>query len=190
MCKKLLLSYFLILLLNSTFLCENEDLENKYLDIFLQKRDENDYDFVKIKNAQICVNIDLYDQVKIKSDEVIYEQSGILRFEDNVQIDYFDKSNNKIATLNANKAFFSISKKILLVKGYVEIKTYDKNSKIISTDVLFFDQTGKICFNNSFLNIFAKNISANGENFYAKDDFSYYKIKNPKIVYNNSDFKK
>ena len=46
--KKLLLSYLLIVLLNSTFLSENEDLENKCFDIFLKKRDENDYDFVKI----------------------------------------------------------------------------------------------------------------------------------------------
>ena len=104
--KKLLLSYLLIVLLNSTFLSENEDLENKCFDIFLKKRDENDYDFVKIKNAHICVNIDLYDQLKIKSDEVIYEQSGILRFENDVQIEYFDKTNNKIATLSANKALF------------------------------------------------------------------------------------
>ena len=63
--KKLLLSYLLIVLLNSTFLSENEDLENKCFDIFLKKRDENDYDFVKIKNAHICVNIDLYDQLKL-----------------------------------------------------------------------------------------------------------------------------
>ena len=169
--KKLLFSYLLIVLLNSTFLSENEDLENKCFDIFLKKRDENDYDFVKIKNAHICVNIDLYDQLKIKSDEVIYEQSGI-------------------STLSANKAFFSISKKILLVKGYVEIKTYDNDPKIVNTDILFFDQTGKICFNNSFLNIFAKNIFANGKNIYGKDDLSYYNIKNPKIVYNNADYKK
>lgn len=188
--KKLLLSYLLIVLLNSTFLSENEDLENKCFDIFLKKRDENDYDFVKIKNVHICVNIDLYDQLKIKSDEVIYEQSGILRFENDVQIEYFDKTNNKIATLSANKAFFSISKKILLVKGYVEIKTYDNNPKIVNTDILFFDQTGEICFNNSFLNIFAKNIFANGKNIYGKDDLSYYNIKNPKIVYNNADYKK
>lgn len=188
--KKLLLSYFLIVLLNSTFLSENEDLENKCFDIFLKKRDENDYDFVKIKNAHICVNIDLYDQLKIKSDEVIYEQSGMLRFENDVQIEYFDKANNKVATLSANKALFSISKKILLVKGYVEIKTYDNDPKIVNTDILFFDQTGKICFNNSFLNIFAKNIFANGKNIYGKDDLSYYNIKNPKIVYNNADYKK
>ena len=113
-----------------------------------------------------------------------------MRFENDVQIEYFDKTNNKIATLSANKAFFSISKKILLVKGYVEIKTYDNDPKIVNTDILFFDQTGKICFNNSFLNIFAKNIFANGKNIYGKDDLSYYNIKNPKIVYNNADYKK
>ena len=165
MYKKLLLSYFLIFLLNFTFLRENEDLENKCFDIFFKKRDKNDYDFVKIKNAHICVNIDLYDQLKIKSDEVIYEQSGILRFEKDVQIEYFDKTNNKIATLSANKAFFSITKKILLVKGYVEIKTYDNDPKIVNTDVLFFVLSGKICFNKFFLNIFAINIFFNCNSF-------------------------
>ena len=190
MWKKLSLFYLLSLLFNSHFLCENDDLEIQYFDIFLKKRDENDYDFVKIKNAQLYVNIDLYDQIHIKSDEVIYERSGMLRFENGIQIDYFDKTKNKIATLNANKAFFSTTKKILFVKGYVEIISYDTDLKTINTDVLFFDQTGEICFNNSFLNIFAKNISANGENIYAKDDFSYYKIKSPRVIYDKIDYKK
>ena len=185
--KIFLCFYISTFFLNFYFKAEDDNREKQYLDFFLKKRSKKDYDFVKIKKTQIYINVDLYDQVCIKSDEVIYEQSGLLRFENGVQIDYFDKTNCKLATVKANSAFFNISEKIFLVKGYVKIVSYDKGEKTINTDILFFDQESKMCFNNSFLKIFAKDFSANGQGIYSKDNFSYYKIKKPRIKYNQND---
>jgi hypothetical protein len=157
----------------------------KYLNLFFQRRSENDYDFVTVNKPSITVNIDLYDIINITSEVAIYESSGLMRFDNNVHVDYFDKRHIKIIEMNVDKAFFDVKNKVWLFQGYIEIKTYNSaDQKIFNTDMLFFDQNKKIFFNNSPVKFTDNNFVVDGDNIYAKDNLNYYKIKNPKVIYN------
>ena len=158
-------------------------LEHQCKDMFFTKRPQNDYDFINTYQADFIVNVNLRDQIKIHADKCVYEYSGIIRFDEGVMIEYYDESCKCVFRIIANKAFFNHRRNVWLLYGYVELRTFDTNKKVIYTDYVYYMQEEKILFNNSYLKIESDSMNVSGEGIVIKDQMAYCKIFSPQIVY-------
>ncbi len=150
----------------------------------------HNYSFAKNRDADDNVVIGMVENVLIKysnnakiiatiqSQKWLQYKNGDYEFPTEIHINIFNKEHELIMTLHANKAYRYEEKKLWLLLGDVEITAFnkDKNLHQVNTELMYWDQDKEILYNNNFVRIESESSCFTGNNFFARQNFSYYKM--------------
>jgi LPS export ABC transporter protein LptC len=129
------------------------------------------------ENIFIQYSINASVTATIKSKIYFQYNNGDSEFPCDININIFDKKHDLVMTVRANNAYLFGGKKLWLLRGDVEVISFDnKKRRQINTELLYWDQDKEIIYNSNFVRIEGDDFSATGNNFFAKQDFGYYKI--------------
>ena len=163
----------ILLFLFSFFLSSNS---------FAQESSQNnEEDKVLVSSAEnifIKYSINARVSVTIKSRVYFLYDNGDKEFPFELNINLFDKKHNLVMTLHANEAYMDEQRKLWLLRGDVEVVSFGKNKlRRVNTEVLYWDQENETFYNNNFVRFEGDDFCATGYNFFAKQNFSYYKME-------------
>ena len=130
------------------------------------------------ENIFIKYSVNTKVTLTIKSKIFFQYNNGDAEFPWDININVFDNNHDLIMTLHANEAYSFGEKNLWLLRGDVEVVSFDskKHRHQVNTELLYWDQEKEIIYNGNFVRIEGDNFSATGNNFFAKQNFSYYKI--------------
>lgn len=126
-------------------------------------------------------------QVKIKlvTARLLEYESGDKEFPEGIYIEFFDEKGIMTSTLKADEAYYFKEEDHWRGRGDVEVKSIE-NGQQLNTEELFWKPKEEKIFTDKFVTITLSDQKLNGYGLDAKQDFSYYHIKNPTgIIYLN-----
>jgi LPS export ABC transporter protein LptC len=98
-----------------------------------------------------------------------------------VYIEFFDEAQIRNSTLRANQATYNKTKNLYTATGNVVIVDSVK-SQTMNTEELHWDPTKQLIFTDKFVTIQTKKEILKGQGLEAKQDFSNWRILQPKGV--------
>lgn len=144
-------------------------------------QDNDDEDKVLVSSAEnifIKYSINARVSVTIKSRIYFLYDNGDKEFPFEENIKLFDKKHNLVMTLHSNEAYMDVQRNLWLLRGDVEVISYGKNKlRRVNTELLYWDQENETFYNNNFVRFEGEDFCATGYNFFAKQNFSYYKME-------------
>ena len=114
----------------------------------------------------------------LQSKAWIQYENGDSEFPYEIKISIFNKKQELIMTIHANKAISYKEKKLWLLLGDVEVLSFDRKKHLrqVNTELLYWDQERETIYNNNFVRIESDDFCFTGTNFFSRQNFSYYKI--------------
>lgn len=127
--------------------------------------------FIKCSN-----NAKIY--ITLQSQMWLHYKNGDLEFPHEIKISIFNKKNELIMTIHANKGIMYEEKKLWLLLGDVELLSFDRKKHLrqVNTELLYWDQEKETIYNNTFVRLECDDFCFSGNNFFARQNFSYYKV--------------
>lgn len=150
---------------------------NSFAEDYSQVNNEDKVLVSSAENIFVKYSINAQVLVTIKSRLYFLYDNGDKEFPFDVNITLFDKKHNAVMTIHCNEAYMD-SHRIWLLRGDVEVVSFGKNKlRRVNTELLYWDQDNESLYNNNFVRFEGDDFCATGYNFFAKQNFSYYKME-------------
>ncbi|MDX1627749.1 MAG: LPS export ABC transporter periplasmic protein LptC [Fulvivirga sp.] len=133
---------------------------------------------------QEAVNVELYYSkdatvtTKLIADKWLQYENGDQEFPEGIYMEFFDEKGNISSTLRADKAYYFEEEKKYRGRGNVVIKNLEKNQKL-ETEELFWKPDEELMYTDKFVTITLDREVFMGRGLEAKQDFSWYVLKQP-----------
>ena len=142
---------------------------------------DGDADKVLVSSAEnifIKYSINAQVYLTIKSRVYFSYNNGDQEFPFEVNIKLFNKKHELVMTVHSNEAYRNVQKNVWLLRGDVEVVSFKKNKRRqVNTEHLYWDQENESFYNNNFVRFEGDDFCATGYNFFAKQNFGYYKLE-------------
>jgi len=117
-------------------------------------------------------------RIKLISAHQIVHQNHDQEYPEGIFLEIYNKSGD-LTTIKANRAYFTKETKIYQVEGDVELIN-NKEKQKLNTEELFWNPQEEKVYTDRFVTIITEGEMIKGEGLEANQDFSSYKILNPK----------
>jgi LPS export ABC transporter protein LptC len=121
-------------------------------------------------------------RIKLIAKKQYEYEGGDRSFPDGVYIEFFDKDGNRTSSLRADRGYFTKTDNLYKADGDVEVINFENNEKL-NTEELFWKPDDKKIYTDKFVKIETDGQLVTGDGLTANQDFSNYKIINPKDGY-------
>lgn len=130
------------------------------------------------ENVFIKYSVNAKVSATIRSKIYFQYDNGDAEFPSDIDINVFDNKHELLMTIHANEAYRFDKKNLWLLRGDVEVFSFDskKRRRQVNTELLYWDQDKEIIYNGHFVRIESDDFYATGNNFFARQNFSYYKM--------------
>ncbi len=128
-------------------------------------------------------------KLRLKAKELIRIEDGINRYDEypkGFQVEFFDPQMRVTAILKCNYAKYHIEKELWEARRNVEVTNFEKNEKV-NTDLLYWDTKSESIYSDKYVKITTETQILFGIGFEALQDFSKWKIINPRGIINIKD---
>ncbi|MEL7001367.1 MAG: LPS export ABC transporter periplasmic protein LptC [Bacteroidota bacterium] len=171
-----LLTYSIVVM--TFFSCGNTDKEIQEIQPYEGPiREARDMTLFHSESAQV--------KVKLVTARLLEYESGDKEFPEGIYIEFFDENGKMTSTLEANEAYYFKEEDHWRGRGDVEVKSIE-NSQQLNTEELFWKPKEEKIFTEKFVTIKLPEQILNGYGLDAKQDFSFYHIKDPTgVIYLN-----
>ncbi len=181
--------FFVILICingNDSFNEEYKREIQRILDIFFEKSGDDEYNVITAFDTETSIKFDNKERFHISTNKCIQTTGSIIYAPNNVNIEYFDENHKLVSPISANEVVWQQDRNMMLLLGNVKIESVDDNKmkgkKEFYTDCLLFDTSQRYVLNDSFARIELDKKTIEGDNIFAKQDLSYYRIMRPHIL--------
>lgn len=158
--------------------CGNSDQEIKEIQPYDGPiREARDMTLFHSESAQV--------KVKLITARLLEYESGDKEFPDGIYIEFYDEEGTMTSTLEANEAYYFKEEDHWRGRGDVKVKSIENGQKL-NTEELFWKPKEEKIFTEKFVKIELPDQILNGYGLDAKQDFSFYHIKDPTgVIYLN-----
>jgi len=111
-----------------------------------------------------------------------YSEPPVTKLKDSVKIDFFDENGTISSTLTAKYGEIDHKTDKMYVKDSVKL-TNHADQRTLYTSILYWMQADSSIYTDQNVRIESPKGIAYGTSLHAKQDFSYYKITDPKGIY-------
>lgn len=111
-----------------------------------------------------------------------YTKSQITQLKDSLKVDFYDDFGQVTSTLTAKFGEINHESGRMYVKDSVKLVNHS-DKRTLYTSILFWNQKDSTIFTDENVKLVSPKGTAYGSSLRAKQDFTYYKIKDPKGAY-------
>jgi len=116
-------------------------------------------------------------RIKLKAPKQLEFENKDREFKEGIYLEFYDPDGSLSSFLKANYSYYYAKEDKWRALGNVIVKNI-KNNEQLNTEELFWIQKDEIVYTNKFVRIEAEGLIQMGEGLEAKQDFSWYRIKN------------
>lgn len=164
-------SFIFILLSFTVCSCVNSDQEVKKIQTY-------DGPIQEAADVELFYSEDARVTTKMNAKKWLQYENGDQEFPEGMYMEFFDEQGNITSTLRANDVYYFEKEKKYRGRGNVVIKNLEKNQQL-NTEELFWTPDNEKMFTDELVTIKLDNEILYGRGLEAKQDFSWYVLKEP-----------
>src|SRR5690606_4447424 len=111
-----------------------------------------------------------------------YSKPHVTKLKDSLKVDFFDEKGTITSTLTAKYGEVNHETGRMFVKDSVKFVNH-ADKRIMYTDILYWDQSDSTIYTDQNVRLISPKGKAYGSSLKAKQDFSSYKITDPRGAY-------
>lgn len=116
-------------------------------------------------------------RIKLEAPKQLEFENNDREFKEGIYLEFFDPDGTLASNLKANYCYYYAKEDKWRALGNVIVKNFANNEQL-NTEELYWLPEKEIVYTNKFVRIEAEGLIQMGEGLEAKQDFSWYKIKN------------